>query len=255
MYCAIITKKRLFLALTLLLVTILSISLLCSTGAYAVFYGKAVKKLPIYYVKTTEKKIALSFDCAWGTDYTDELLQVMSDKGVKSTFFMVEFWTKKHSDYVKKIDEQGHEIGTHSSTHPYMSKLDKKGVERELRTSSEAIESIINKKTTLFRAPYGDYNDQLIDTAKEMGLYTIQWDVDSLDWKDLSADQIYDRVIRRVRNGSIILFHNQGLHTAKALPKIIDELKNQGYQFTTIGDLIYKDGYQMAVDGGQEKYN
>jgi peptidoglycan/xylan/chitin deacetylase (PgdA/CDA1 family) len=105
----------------------------------------------------------------------------------------------------------------------------------------------------VFRPPYGDYNDNLIETAQELGLYTIQWDVDSLDWKDLSATEIINRVTKRVKSGSIVLFHNQGLHTAEALPTIIKTLKQKGYEFTTIGDLIYQDDYYMSADGRQYK--
>lgn len=253
MYFTFLKKKTLtYLAISIALIVIASL-LLSFTGASAVFYGKPLKKLPIYYVKTEEKKLAISFDCAWGTDYTDELLSVMQQRKVKCTFFMVEFWTKKHPDYVKKIWDFGHEIGTHSATHPYMSKLSRERIINELTTSSKAIQDITGTAPKVFRAPYGDYNDLLIQTATDLNLYTIQWDVDSLDWKDLSASEIVKRVTSRVKNGSIVLFHNQGLHTAKALPTILDTLMQQGYSFVPIGDLIYKDNYTVGADGGQIK--
>ena len=166
-----------------------------------------------------------------------------------------QFWTKKYPEYVKKISDSGHERGTHSSTHPYMSKLSKEAIVSELKASSNAIEGITGKNVEVFRPPYGDYNDLLIDTASELGLYTTQWDVDSLDWKNLSSTEIQKRVIKKVKSGSIVLFHNQGLNTSKALPHIIKSLKNEGYTFTTIGDLIYRDNFQMAVDGGQCQNN
>lgn len=253
MYFTVLYKKKIFSLLFLLLAVVICITFVGVTGAEQVFYGYAVKKLPIYRVQTDEKKVAISFDCAWGTDYTDKLLAIMKEEKVKCTFFMVEFWTKKHPDYVKKISDAGHEIGTHSATHPYMSKLDKVAIERELITSIQAIESITNKKVELFRPPYGDYDDLLIDTASALNLYTIQWDVDSLDWKDLSSSQIEQRVVSRVKNGSIVLFHNQGLHTANALKNIITALKNKGYTFVPIGELIYRDNFKMAVDGAQVK--
>ena len=121
----------------------------------------------------------------------------------------------------------------------------------ELTSSISVIEDLTSQKVELFRAPFGDYDNEVIETAEKLGLYTIQWDVDSLDWKDLSASEITKRVVKRVKNGSIVLFHNQGLHTAEALPQIILELKQQGYEFVTIGELIYKDNYQMLSDGGQ----
>ena len=221
------------------------------TGAYAVFTGGTVRDLPIYSVEREDKKIAISFDCAWGTDYTDKLLEVLGREQVHATFFMVEFWAEKYPDYVKKIDEAGHEIGTHSATHSYMSKFSEEQIREELASSSEAIETVTGKRPELFRAPYGDYNDRLIRTARGEGFYTIQWDVDSLDWKDLSANDIAMRVISRVQSGSIILCHNNGAHTAEALPIILDTLKNKGYEFVPVGQLIYRDNFTVDANGRQ----
>ena len=251
MYFALLNKKKFFAFLASAVALIASCTTLYYSGAYAVFYGGNLRKLPIYYVKTEEKKIAISFDCAWGVDYTDKLLEIMEEEDVKCTFFAVEFWSKKYPEYLKKIAEAGHEIGTHSATHPYMSKLDKNAIVKELTTSKEIIEKTTGKKVQLFRPPYGDYDDLLIDTATELGLYTIQWSVDSLDWKDLSANEIKSRVVSRVQNGSIVLFHNQGLHTHEALSGIIKELKAKGFTFVPIGELIYRDNYTMGADGAQ----
>ena len=213
----------------------------------------ARKALPIYSVATDEKKVAISFDCAWGVEYTDTLLDIMQKNDVRCTFFAVQFWVEKYPDYAKKIVDTGHELGTHSRTHSYMSKQTKAQIEDELTTSMQAIEKITGQKTDLFRAPYGDYNDLLIDTAQSMGLYTIQWDVDSLDWKNLSATEIALRIINGAKNGSIILCHNNGLHTAEALPMIFSTLQNKGYEFVPIGELIYRDGYMLDVNGKQHK--
>lgn len=246
-----IDRRKLVGVFSLIFAITITIYVLSVTGAYAVFYSRATKKLPIYSVGTEEKKVAISFDCAWGVDYTDSLLETMQNHNVKCTFFAVEFWVDKHPDYVKKIDDAGHEMGTHSATHPYMSKLSKSAIIKELTTSSEKISAITGKKVEVFRAPYGDYNDLLIETAREMGLFTIQWDVDSLDWKDLSKEKIFERVVSRVKNGSIVLFHNQGLHTHEALEDIIIALRSKGFAFVTIGDLIYKDNFYMQPDGRQ----
>jgi peptidoglycan/xylan/chitin deacetylase (PgdA/CDA1 family) len=132
-----------------------------------------------------------------------------------------------------------------------MSKQTKEQIKDELISSASAIEKVTGQKTNLFRAPYGDYNNLLIDTAKELGLFTIQWDVDSLDWKNLSATEIAMRVINGAKNGSIILCHNNGLHTADALPMIFSTLKNRGFSFVPIGELIYKDGYTIDHTGKQ----
>ena len=251
MYFALLNKKKFFTAIAIVCCGIFAVVSLFSTKAYAVFYGGNFKKLPIYYVKTEEKKIAISFDCAWGVDYTDKLLETMAEEKVRCTFFAVEFWSAKYPEYLQKIAAAGHEIGTHSSTHPYMSKLDKNAIIKELTASRDIIEKTTGKKVELFRPPYGDYDDLLIETAGELGLYTIQWSVDSLDWKDLSASEIKSRVVGKVKSGSIVLFHNQGMHTAEALPEIIRELKNEGYEFVPIGELIYRENYVMGADGAQ----
>ncbi len=253
MYFVTLSRKKIMHGVILTLIVVLTLTCIYKTGAHSVFFGYATRELPIYYVKTEEKKVAISFDCAWGVDYTDKLLSAMEDEQVKCTFFTVEFWAKKYPDYLKKISQYGHEIGTHSATHPHMTKLNKESIVRELSTSKSIIEQTTGKTVELFRPPYGEYNDLLIQTASELGLYTIQWDVDSLDWKDLSAKEIADRVLSRVKNGSIVLFHNQGLHTAEALPTIIKGLKEKGYTFVPIGQLIYRDNFKMAVDGAQVK--
>ena len=134
-----------------------------------------------------------------------------------------------------------------------MSKLNAEGIKMELTSSSEAIEKVTGKKVELFRPPYGDYDDELIKTASEMGYYTIQWDVDSLDWKDLSASDIAMRVINGVKNGSIILMHNNGLHTAEAVPIILETLKNRGYSFVPVGELIYRENYVIDGTGMQKQ--
>jgi len=247
-----VIKKRSLIAYTLSIIFIIILSLSINiSGAFAVYYNQTTRKLPIYSVKTDEKKIAISFDCAWGTEKTDKLLKTLTDNNIKATFFMVEFWTTKYPDYVTKISDAGHEIGTHSSTHSQMSKLNETKIKAELESSAKAISDITGKPVDLFRAPYGDYNDRLITTAESMGYYTIQWDVDSLDWKDVTANDIALRVINRVKNGSIILCHNNAVNTVDALPMIFSDLKNKGYEFVTIGELIYKENYSIDSSGKQ----
>ena len=211
------------------------------------------RSLPIYSVETQEKKLAISFDCAWGVDYTEQLLKTMAQNDVRCTFFAVQFWVEKYPEYVKKIVAAGHEMGTHSRTHSYMSKLSQAEIQDEISTSSQAIEKLTGQKVTLFRPPYGDYDNLLIDTVSAMGLYSIQWDVDSLDWKNLSATEIAMRIINSAKNGSIILCHNNGLHTAEALPLIFSTLKNRGYTFVPISELIYKNTYYIDINGRQHK--
>lgn len=214
-------------------------------------WWSGARSLPVYSVERTDNRIAISFDCAWGTDHTDAILSCLEETGVRATFFMVQFWAEKYPEYVSKIDSAGHEIGTHSKTHPFMSKLSEGEIRAELESSSKAITQITGKDVEVFRAPYGDYNNRVISTAQSMGLYTIQWDVDSLDWKNLSANEIVSRVTSRVKSGSIILMHNNGLHTAEAVPVILQTLIERGYTFVPAGELIYRQNYTIDVNGRQ----
>ncbi len=245
-------KTIIFTAIAAMLITVLSLSVYF-TGAYAVYYGNTPRLVPIYSVEKEEKIVSISFDCAWGTEHTDEILNALKVSEVRATWFMVEFWAEKYPEYVKKIDKAGHEIGTHSSTHSYMSKQNAEEIKLELTESSKAIEDITGKTVELFRPPYGDYDDELLKTASELGYYTVQWDTDSLDWKDLSATDIAMRVINGVKNGSIILMHNNGLHTGEAVPIILETLKNKGYSFVPIGELIYRENYIIDGTGCQKK--
>ncbi len=242
--------KTLLSAAAVLLAVAVALLAANFSGAVEV-YSSVNRSLPIYSVGRDDNKIAISFDCAWGVEYTDDILKHLEEGGVRATFFTVEFWAKDHPDYLKKVSDAGHEIGTHSATHSYMSRLSESEIRAELRSSVDAITAVTGKTVELFRPPYGDYDDLLIDTSNAMGLYPIQWDVDSLDWKDLSASDIAERVISRVKSGSIILCHNNGLHTAEALPILIDTLRAKGFEFVPIGELIYRDGYKIDATGRQ----
>ena len=224
-----------------------------SSGAYAVYFNGTIRKVPIYSVDRNDNKISISFDCAYGAEYTLKLLEILDEYDVKCTFYMVEFWVKKYPDMVKKIADAGHEIGTHSKTHPKMSTLSESEIKEELISSIKAIEDITNKKVETFRAPYFDYDDLLLDVANELGLYVIQWDVDSIDWKDITAEQITKRVVSKTKSGSIILCHNNGKYTHKALPYILSNLKEKGFEFVKINEHIYKDNYKINSFGVQIK--
>lgn len=248
----VVGKKKFVGALALVVALIAAVVAVCGSGAYKVAAGKTTRKLPIYCVDRPDKVVALSFDASWGADKTEAILDTLTRYDVKANFFAVGFWAEKYADTLKKLSDSGRmEIGTHSATHPHMSKLSRAEIGKELDESVATIEKITGTKPSLFRAPYGDYNDALITEAEERGLYTIQWDVDSLDWKGLSETQIAARILKGVKNGSIVLMHNDGAHTVAALPLIIEGLKNKGYSFVTIGELIYKDDFVIDHTGKQ----
>lgn len=245
-----ILKRTIIFVVSILAIIALTVTLTGESAA-TIASGKVTKILPVYSVERDDNKISITFDCAWGVEHTDSILGEMDKFGVKCTFFAVEFWVNKYPDYAKKIVEAGHELQTHSSTHSHMSKMSVEAIESELLSSSKAIESVTGQKVSLFRCPFGEYDNDVISTARRLELQVVQWDVDSLDWKDLSSRDIAERIIARVTSGSIILCHNNGLHTAEALPLIFAALQQKGYEFVRVSDLLYKDNFAIDSNGRQ----
>ena len=209
------------------------------------------KYLPIYNVQTEEKKIAFTMNCAWNADDIDSILETLKNNDVKITFFMVGNWVDKYPEAVKKIYEAGHEIGSHSNTHPHVNQLSSEKNLEEIKLSVSKIEKITGSKTNLYRAPYGEYNDTVIKVAKENGYYPIQWNIDTLDYKGLTGEKMWERIKNKLECGAIILSHNGTDHTADSLDMLIKNIKNKGYQITTVSELIYKENYTINNNGTQ----
>lgn len=240
---------RLLIVLCISLIFVVYVSVQSTKNIKTVF--SATKELPIYSVETEEKKIAISFDAAWGNEYTEDILDTLDKYNIKSTFFLVGFWVDEFPNDVKEINRRGHEIGNHSTTHPNMPQLSNEKILEELKITEDKIKKLTNKKTILFRPPFGDYNDNLINLCKENGYYTIQWDVDSLDWKELGVQPVVDKVTRNIQNGSIVLFHNNAKYIKEYLPLVIERLQDSGYEIVPVSELIYKDNFKMDNSGRQ----
>ncbi len=211
------------------------------------------RKLPIYCVQTEEKVIALSFDAAWGNEDTGQILEILERQDVKVTFFMTGGWVEAYPEDVKRIYEAGHELGNHSENHLNMSELSAEEIEEEIMLVHNRVKEITGYNMILFRPPYGDYDNDVITGVENCGYYAIQWSVDSLDWKNYGRDSIIKTVTchKNLGNGSIILCHNGAKYTADALEDMIIALKEQGYSFVKISDLIYRKDYKMDVTGRQ----
>ena len=251
MFCVVKSKTIKYFILVVLAVVLLGVSINGSASA-EVFFGYNTRKVPIYCVDNKENQVAISFDAAWGADKTKQIVDICKEYNVKATFFLVGFWVDKYPDMVKYIDENGFEIGTHSNTHPDMAKLSTDAIKLELTKCMDMIEEITSKRPTLFRPPFGSYNNTLLDVAEDLGLMTIQWDVDSLDWKGYSAEVITTRILNGVKSGSIILCHNNSDHIVDALPMILDRLNKKGYRVGAIGDLVFKENYTIDRNGLQK---
>lgn len=209
------------------------------------------KNLPIYNVQTEEKKIAFTMNCAWNADDIDSILETLRANNVKITFFIVGEWADKYPEEVKKISEAGHEIGTHSNTHPHVNNLSAEKNLEEIKISVNKLEKLTNQKITLYRTPYGEYNDIVIETSRNNGYFPIQWNIDTLDYEGLNCEEMWNRIKGKLSNGSIILSHNGTEHTAESLDTIIKNIKKQGYDFVKVSDLIYKENYIINSNGTQ----
>ena len=214
-------------------------------------YGN--RELPIYSVGIKEKKISISFDAAWGAEDFPKIIEILDKHQVKATFFMTGEWVEKYPDCVKTMVEKGHDLGNHSATHPDMTKLSKEQQKNQIMQVHNAVKKLTGYEMELFRPPYGAYSNDVIRSCYEVGYFPIQWDVDSLDWKDLSAADIIKKVCKHksLGPGSIILCHNGAKHTAEALDEMLTNLKEQGYEFVPISELIMRENYHMDVTGMQ----
>ena len=217
-----------------------------------VYNGGSARKLPVYGVDCgEEKKVALTFDAAWGADKTQGILDTLAEHDATGTFFLVGFWVDEYPDMVKKIDAAGCEIGNHSKNHLQMSKLSEEEIKTELNYVSSKVEELTGKRPAYFRPPYGDYNNRLVEVTESLGMQAVQWSVDSLDWKGLNAQEILSRVQKGLKNGSIILFHNNSEAIEQALPLVLAYLKNQGYTTVGLSELVLKDNYYIDNNGIQ----
>lgn len=196
-------------------------------------------------------KIYHKRNCDWNADDIDSILETLRANNVKITFFIVGEWADKYPEEVKKISEAGHEIGTHSNTHPHVNNLSAEKNLEEIKISVNKLEKLTNQKITLYRTPYGEYNDIVIETSRNNGYFPIQWNIDTLDYEGLNCEEMWNRIKGKLSNGSIILSHNGTEHTAESLDTIIKNIKKQGYDFVKVSDLIYKENYIINSNGTQ----
>lgn len=217
--------------------------------------ANAQKLLPVYNVETQENKVSLTMNCAWNADDIDQILEVLKNNNTKITFFIVGDWVDKYPEAVKKIHEAGHEIGTHSNTHPHVNNLSYEENIKEIEESCAKIEKITTKKPTLYRAPYGEYNNTVIKSAQDKELIPIQWNLDTLDYTGLTGEEMWNRLESKIKKGDIILTHNGTKHTADSLDMLIKNIKQKGLEIVPISELIYKENYKINSNGTQIKLN
>ena len=209
------------------------------------------RELPVYSVERDDKVLSISFDASWGADKTIAILDILDRYDVKTTFFLVGGWVDKYPDMVKEIVARGHEIGNHSDTHPHMSQLSESDIREVLRIMSDKVEKLTGVRPTLFRPPYGDYNDRVVLVSRAEGYECVQWSIDSLDWKDRGTEDIIKQCTHRVDNGDIVLFHNDSNDIVNALPSVIEHYQGLGYTIIPVSELLLEGEYTIDVQGKQ----
>ncbi len=243
------TKRSLIILFSTVLLGAAALTVAFSTTAKFVATASEQRDIPIYCVESDKKVVAISFDAAWGNEQTETLLRILKEKNVKSTFFLVGDWVEKFPDSVKSIAKDGHDVGNHSSTHPYMTQLGEAQMKEEIVSCNEKIKELTGVAPTLFRPPYGDYNNAVVGAVKAENMYCIQWDIDSLDWKDPTPEEMVKKITSKLQNGSIILMHNGAKNTPEALPQIIDAVRAEGYEFVPISELLPEGDYTTDHEG------
>lgn len=233
-----------------LICTLIGISFLISQNN-ADSVSTSENLIPIYSVDRKDNAISITFDCAWGSEDIDKILAILKKHNCKATFFVLGTWAKDNHTAMKKIVADGHEIGNHSFNHKYYTTLSPSEMIDDMNKCNNEIKNACNITPTLFRAPSGDYNNNVIKTCKEAGFEYIQWSVDSLDWKGLSCKEMLERIIPKTKSGDILLFHNGTEHTAASLDRILTELEIKGFRYLKVSDLIYKDNYTIDHTGHQ----
>jgi polysaccharide deacetylase family sporulation protein PdaB len=248
-------KKILTILFGLLLLAALCIALAARKTASISEIKSESRKLPIYSVETEKKLAAFTFNCAWNIDDLDSILETLEKNKIKATFFMTGEWVSNYPEAVKKIAVSGHDLASHGDKHKHMNELSADECRVEINEIHKKVFELTGIEMELFRPPYGEYNDTVIQSIQDCGYYPIQWDVDSLDWKNYGVEDMIERVVnnKNLQNGSIILLHNGTQYTALALQGIIDGLRNKGYEFVSVSELILRGEYEIDHTGRQMK--
>lgn len=244
-------RKRAFRMAMLILAVFVGIAIGIAAILTAISSGAATSRVPIYSVDRGDNKISITFDCAWGNSNTDELIEILAKENVRATFFVTGEFAEKYPDDIRKLVDAGHEIGNHSDAHPHVKGMNINALIADTKEAARKIKMITGTDTMLYRAPYGEYDDTAVTTLEGMGYYFIQWSADSIDWQEPDAATIRKRILENTTSGSILLFHNDLANTTEALPQLLTDLKQKGFSFVPVSELIYTKDYHIDSTGKQ----
>ncbi|WP_430788147.1 delta-lactam-biosynthetic de-N-acetylase [Virgibacillus flavescens] len=209
-------------------------------------YKEMLDQYGAYYADDSgEKVIYLTFDNGYEQGYTPKVLDALKNENVPATFFVTGHYVESKPELIKRMVKEGHIIGNHSYHHPDFSIVSKATMKKELETLEDAVAEITDQDQMKYlRPPRGIFSEKTLDWAHELGYIHIFWSVAFSDWntdKQKGESFAYDQVMKQVHPGAIILLHTVSSDNAEALPRIIKDLKKQGYSFKSLDDLLLKD--------------
>jgi len=196
------------------------------------------RQLPVYRVAIEDKKVALTFDAAWGEQHVTPILDELDRFNIKCTFFIVGFWADQYPQTVREIAQRGHEVACHSTNHLHMASLTREQMQADLTANCQKLHSLTGREPMLFRPPFGEYNDTLIRVAAEEGMTAVQWSLDAYDWDGKTADDIEKRIKKSIKPGDIVLMQTNNVSVVGALNRLIADLQAEGYQFVTVSEML-----------------
>lgn len=255
MFLVVKRQNIIFYVACVVAVVVLCLSISFSSVA-GVYFGETTRKIPVYCVDVADdgdKVIALTFDAAWGADKTLKIIEILREYGAHATFFLVGFWIDKYPEETKAIASAGFDIGNHSENHLNMPRLSTEKITEEITSVNKKVFDLTGQTPVFFRAPFGDYANNLMTCLEDMNMVGVQWSIDSLDWKGLGVKAITERIVPKAKSGDIVLFHNNSDHVLDALPVVLDALKNKGFRFVTLSEMVMTENYYVDSQGIQRK--
>lgn len=186
-----------------------------------------------------------------GADDIQDIINTLEENNVKATFFAVGDWIKKFPESVKALSDSGMEIGNHSYSHAHVNKMSYEENVADIQKCNELITEITGTDVKFYRGPYGEYNNTVINAAKSQNMQVIQWDIDTLDYEGKTVEEMCTKIKKKIRNGSIILMHNDTKYTASGLNQIIHTIEDEGYEIVPLDELIYWENYSINHEGRQ----
>lgn len=189
------------------------------------------------YRGTSDTKVSLMINVYWGTEYIEPMLDILKRKGVKTTFFVGGMWVAENDALLKKIYDEGHEIGNHGYYHKDSKKLSDERCAQEISVTHKLVSEIVGVEMDLFAPPSGSYGSSTVNVAEKLGYRTILWSLDTIDWRDKDAELIYSRATKKIRGGDLVLMHPTE-KTVDALERIIDEISAKGLTVSTVSEVL-----------------